>query len=80
MCLFECPSLINDLSATGEELIHYENYTRICVLDSLPQNTAPVSINIQSVVYPQRVSIKKSVKLRALIDDPTNGLKTIFLG
>ena len=78
MCMFECPSLINDLSATGDELIHYENYSRTCLMDSLPQGAAPVTINIQSVVYPQRVSIKKSIKLRALIDDPTSGLKTLF--
>ena len=71
MCVMKCPVITNDISAAHEDLVAVNNITRYCVLNSPPMGAYPIYVSIQPLSYRSRVNLQESMKIRALVEDPT---------
>ncbi len=77
MCVVTCPVITNDISIYHEDLVSVDNMTHICVLNKPPTGAHPISVSIQPLPYRSRVNLQESMKIRALVSDPTGGLTGI---
>ncbi len=73
MCMLSCPDITNYFS-TSQKLVSYNYYIHTCKINSLPSGVHPISVSVQPIMYPQKVSIKRAVSLRALVSDSTGNL------
>jgi len=78
MCMLTCPVIINEVSSAKENLISTEESNKKCSIKYKPQGVAKIEVNIQPVIFPERVNIKRGVFLRALISDPISLLKGVY--
>ena len=44
---------------------------------ALPSGSHPISVSVQPIMYPQRINIKRSIYLRALLNDVTSNFTGI---
>ncbi len=77
MCMLSCPNIVNDFNPS-KQLVEYDNYTHTCVIGAVPQGSHPISVTIQPIIYPQKVNIKRSIYLRALVNDPTSNMTNVW--
>ncbi len=77
MCVVTCPNITNDISAAHEDLVSIDNVTHYCYLKVPPTGAHPISVSIQPLPYRSRVNLQDSLKLRVLIDDPTDSFAGI---
>eukprot|EP00826_Nyctotherus_ovalis_P048005 TRINITY_DN5613_c0_g2_i1.p1 TRINITY_DN5613_c0_g2~~TRINITY_DN5613_c0_g2_i1.p1 ORF type:complete len:1340 (+),score=431.61 TRINITY_DN5613_c0_g2_i1:77-4096(+) len=70
MCFTECPQIERTEGDASTNVILVKEYEHSCVEDeSKLDNPRGIEVRAQDVIFPDKVNIKRSIKLRALLKD-----------
>ena len=77
MCVLDCPLLTFDIYPTPNNMLSSNLYSHVCQNIFLPKGKSPISIQIQPIAYSRKLDVKTSIRLRALVNDPTGSMAGI---
>lgn len=74
MCIASCPSLNYDYFPVPNNMVTLDNFNHICQVNVMPKGKSPISVQIQPIAYDRKLDVKTSIRLRALVQDPTGSM------
>ena len=72
MCLLDCPVIYKDEPDRTQNVISQSNITHKCYVNHSLMMEGNFELDVQPVIFPERVNIKRSVLLRAILTDSRN--------
>eukprot|EP01022_Parablepharisma_sp_SALTPOND_P021575 TRINITY_DN4284_c0_g1_i1.p1 TRINITY_DN4284_c0_g1~~TRINITY_DN4284_c0_g1_i1.p1 ORF type:complete len:2525 (-),score=116.44 TRINITY_DN4284_c0_g1_i1:8039-15613(-) len=76
MCMVECPTITNDISAYHENMVKPNDYLKRCEVVGLPQGAHPISVKVRADI----VNTKGGLTVKALLSDVTGNFTKITWG
>ena len=74
MCLLSCPTLNYDYYSPPNNMVYADIFYHICRINTMPKGKSPISVQIQPIAYSRKLDVKTSLRLRALVQDPTSSM------